>query len=146
MAVTTPLHQNLPTPIALIQVLDTGTGCRRPTWLEGDTHNHAHLLQVTVSVSSTPCSASIPSGPCLLGKGHGSATCQGASRHGSCLFLSLAAAAVRVMLTPSAAGPLASEDGLPHFKQPGAALRHFSAEVARQGLNASTLRRLLPTG
>ena len=32
----------------LIQLLDTGTGPRRPKWLEADTHNYAHLLQATV--------------------------------------------------------------------------------------------------
>ena len=41
--------QTCQTPSVLIQVLDTGTGPRRPTWLEGDTHNYAHLLQVTVA-------------------------------------------------------------------------------------------------
>ena len=46
MAFTTSLHPNLPTPSVLIQVLDTGP--RTPTWLEGDTHNYEHLLQVTV--------------------------------------------------------------------------------------------------
>ena len=47
-AVTTPPHPYLPTPNVLIQVLDTGTGPRKPTWLEGDVHNYAHLLHVTV--------------------------------------------------------------------------------------------------
>ena len=47
-AVTTPVHPTLPTPSVLIQLLDTGTGPRRPKWLEADTHNYAHLLQATV--------------------------------------------------------------------------------------------------
>ena len=32
----------------LIQLLDTGSGPKRPKWLEEDTHNYAHLLQATV--------------------------------------------------------------------------------------------------
>ena len=48
VAVTAPLHPTLPIPSVLIQVLDTGTGPRRPKWLEAATHKYAHLLQVTV--------------------------------------------------------------------------------------------------
>ena len=47
-AVTTLVHPTLPVPSVLIQLLDTGTGPRRPKWLEEDTHNYAHLLQATV--------------------------------------------------------------------------------------------------
>ena len=47
-AVTTSVHPTLPIPSVLIQLLDTGTGPRRPKWLEADTHNYAHLLQATV--------------------------------------------------------------------------------------------------
>ena len=47
-AVTTAVHPTLPTPSVLIQLLDAGTGPRRPKWFEEDTHNYAHLLQATV--------------------------------------------------------------------------------------------------
>ena len=47
-AVTTSVHPTLPVPSVLIQLLDTGTGPRRPKWLEEDTHNYAHLLQATL--------------------------------------------------------------------------------------------------
>ena len=42
------MHPTLPVPSVLIQLLDTGTGHRRPKWLEDDAHNYAHLLQATV--------------------------------------------------------------------------------------------------
>ena len=47
-AITTSAQPTLPPPSLLVQLLDTGIGPRRPKWLEADTHNYAHLLQVTV--------------------------------------------------------------------------------------------------
>ena len=43
--VTTSVHPTLPTPSVLIELLVTGTGPRRPKWLEADKHTYAHHLQ-----------------------------------------------------------------------------------------------------